>query len=109
MSCLDVQLLILQYSLEDCSRRPLALARLLRCPVPSADVARRYCQYLQSRDRPVTRFRAACGSGDRYIVQWLTEEFQLSGVDAREANNFAFRLAAHNGHLHVLKWLKDQF
>ena len=94
MSCLDVQLLIVQYSLEDCHLRPRALSRILHCPVPTADVARRYCQYLQSKNAPVTRFQEACGSGDLCILQWLTHEFKLTGVDARACNNFAFRYAA---------------
>ena len=109
MSCLDVQLLIVQYSLEDCARLPLALARLLHCPVPSAEVASWYCQYLQSKDAPGTRFRVACRLGDLCIIQWLTHEFKLTGVDARAEANEALRFAAENGHLNVLKWLTQEF
>ena len=103
MSSLDVQLLIVQYSLEDCALRPRGLSRLLHCPVPSPSKARSYCQYLQSKDPPVSRFRAACGSGDVCILRWLTEEFKLTGDDARAVDNNALRDAAVNGHLKVLQ------
>ena len=109
MSCVDLKLLIVQYSLEHCTLLPLALSRLLHCPVPSAEVARRYCQYLQSTDPPLTRFQEACGSGDVCILQWLTQEFNLKGEDARTHANYAFQLAADNGHLQVLQWLTHEF
>jgi len=44
---------------------------------------------------------------DVKVLQWLTKEFKLGGVDARARDNYAFQLAAQNGHLHVLKWLRS--
>ena len=109
ITCVDVELLIVQYSLEECPLLSQALARLLHCPVPSPEVASRYCQYLQSKSPPQMRFQKACGSGDLCIVQWLTHEFKLTGVDARAGNNYAFQWAAYNGHLKFLQWLTQEF
>jgi hypothetical protein len=59
--------------------------------------------------RTANILRAACGSGQVAVCQWLTERFGLTVDDVRANDNDALRFAVINGHLEVCQWLTEKF
>jgi len=106
----DVEILIVQYSLQEGPLLGPALQRLLHCGPLSQQEIVRYRTYLCSQNPAYRIFEDACGTGDVPILQWLVKRHSLIIEELFEDEEdiyWGVRQAATNGHLHVLQWLKE--
>lgn len=101
----DLEILLVEYSLEEGPLLKCALQRILQCGPLSKEQIVRYRTYLCSQKAPYLIFEAACQTGDVPILQWLVKRHSLTREDLFIYPGFC--QAATKGHVHVLQWLQE--